>query len=55
MSSKDAWGRYNLTTRRFYDWVVQRSRPLFVQRGHSFWTIGVYARPATATGNRGCS
>jgi 4-amino-4-deoxy-L-arabinose transferase-like glycosyltransferase len=54
MSSKAAWGRYNLTTPQFYDWVVQRSRPLFVQRGDSFWTIGVYARPATATGSRGC-
>jgi hypothetical protein len=55
MSSKAAWGRYNLTTPQFYDWVVRTSRPLFVRRGHSFWTIGVYARPATGSGNRGCS
>jgi 4-amino-4-deoxy-L-arabinose transferase-like glycosyltransferase len=55
MSSKAAWGRYNLTTPRFYDWVLQTSRPLFVRHGHSFWTIGVYARPATGTGNHACS
>jgi 4-amino-4-deoxy-L-arabinose transferase-like glycosyltransferase len=55
MSSKDAWGRYNLTTPQFYDWVVQRSQPLFVQHGHSFWRVGVYARPATPTGEPGCS
>jgi hypothetical protein len=55
MSSKDAWGRYNLTTPRFYDWVVQSSHPLFVQHGPSFWTIGVYVRPRTAAENARCS
>ena len=54
MSSKDAWGRYNLTTPRFYDWVVRSSRPLFVQHGHSFWKVGVYARPRTAAENPRC-
>jgi hypothetical protein len=54
MSSKDAWARYNLTTPEFYDWVVRRSQPLFVQRGHSFWRVGVYERSATATANSGC-
>jgi len=52
MSSKDAWGRYNLTTPRFYDWVLNGSRPLFVQRGYSFWTTGVYARPANGGATR---
>jgi len=55
MSSKDAWGRYYLMTPRFYDWVVQRSRALFVQRGHTFWKVGVYARLSTATRNGRCN
>jgi len=54
MSSKDAWGRYNLTTPEFYDWVVHRSQPLFVQRGHSFWRVGVYGRATTGTTNSRC-
>jgi 4-amino-4-deoxy-L-arabinose transferase-like glycosyltransferase len=55
MSSKDAWGRYYLMTPRFYDWVVRRTRALFVQRGHTFWKVGVYARPAKPTQNLRCS
>jgi Dolichyl-phosphate-mannose-protein mannosyltransferase len=54
MSSKDAWGRYDLTTPQFYDWVVRRSQPLFVEHGHSFWRIGVYVRPAPGTGEPNC-
>lgn len=55
MSSKDAWGRYDLTTPHFYDWVVQSSEPLFVQRDNSFWTIGVYLRRGTTAEERRCS
>jgi 4-amino-4-deoxy-L-arabinose transferase-like glycosyltransferase len=50
MSSKDAWARHNLTTPQFYNWVVENSKPLFVQEGESFWTVGVYERATDQSG-----
>jgi len=49
MSSKDAWGGYEEMTPQFYDWVLENSRPLFIQDDQSFWKIGVYVRTATCS------
>lgn len=47
MSSKDSWGGYDAMSPEFYEWVLRESRPLVVEHGDSFGTVGLYYRNAS--------